>query len=265
MSARRNQIALLHIATPEGVTFSLPLAGPVTRALAFFLDLAVALAIQRVVMLIVAVVTLVAPDIGGFGAILVQFIIFNGYSAICEMLWNGKTMGKHVVGIRVMDERGLRLQPHQVLIRNLVRFVDALPICYALGGAVCFFSPRCQRLGDLAAGTVVVRNVKIVPPNVEGVIGERFNSFRQYPHLEARLRQNVSAEDAQMALSALIRREDLESESAIQLFGMIAQRFRDVVNFPDEATIGLTDEQYVRNVMDSVYRRPKRSTSVSGT
>jgi len=257
MSDRRHQIALLHIATPEGVTFSLPLAGPVTRGLAFFIDLAVTLAIQRVVMLFVAVVSIVAPDIGGFGAIVIQFIIFNGYSAICEMLWNGKTVGKRVVGIRVMDERGLRLQPHQVLIRNLVRFVDALPIFYALGGAVCFFSPRCQRLGDLAAGTVVVRNVKIIPPNVEGIVGERFNSFRQYPHLEARLRQNVSAEEAQMALSALIRREDLESESAVRLFEIIAQRFRSVVNFPDEATFGLTNEQYVRNVMDSVYRKAK--------
>ncbi len=74
-----------------------------------------------------------------------QFLVFNGYSAICAKIAERKDRaGKHVLGIRVMDERGLRLQPSQVLIRNLVRFVDALPMFYAVGGAVCFFSKRCQ-------------------------------------------------------------------------------------------------------------------------
>ena len=150
------------------------------------------------------------------------------------MMWNGKTIGKHVVGIRVMDERGLRLQPSQVLIRNLVRFVDALPMYYAVGGAVCLFSKRSQRLGDLAAGTVVVRNVKLTPPDVEGVLGGKYNSFRAYPHLEARLRQKVSAEEAQLALSMLlVRRDELDTQCGVRTVRSDgAQRFRGLREIP---------------------------------
>jgi len=257
MSDRRAQVSLLNIATPEGVTFSLPLAGPVTRSVAFFIDLFTVSAIQKVVMVLLGALALISTDLSGFVRFLLQLIIFNGYAALCEMLWNGKTVGKHVVGLRVMDERGLRLRPSQVLVRNLVRFVDGLPALYAVGGAICFFSKRCQRLGDLAAGTVVVRHVKVAPPNVEGILGGKYNSFRAYPHLEARLRQKVSAEEAQIALSALVRRDELDVEATVRLFAMMAQRFRSAVKFPDEAIFGLTDEQYVRNVVDTLYRRAK--------
>ncbi len=257
MSALQSRVALLNIATPEGVAFSLPLAGPITRALAFFIDYLAASVIQKTLMFFVALIAVAAPDIGGFATIMVQFIVFNGYSAVCEMMWNGKTVGKHVLGIRVMDERGLRLQPGQVLVRNLLRFVDALPMFYAVGGAVCLFSRRCQRLGDLAAGTVVVRNIKVSLPDVEGMLGGKYNSFRNHPQLEARLRQKVGAEEAQLALNALMRRDELETDSVLKLFEMMAQQFKSLVKFPEEAVFGLTDEQYVRNVVDTLYRKSR--------
>lgn len=257
MSAFQSRIALLNIATPEGVAFSLPLAGPITRSLAFFIDYVAAMVIQKMLLLFVALIAVASPDIGGFTTIMVQFIVFNGYSAVCEMMWNGKTVGKHVVGIRVMDERGLRLQPGQVLIRNLLRFVDALPMFYAVGGAMCLFSRRSQRLGDLAAGTVVVRNIKVTLPDVEGMLGGKYNSFRNHPQLEARLRQKVSAEEAQLALNALVRRDELDTESVLQLFEMMARRFKSLVKFPEDAVFGLTDEQYVRNVVDTLYRKTR--------
>jgi uncharacterized RDD family membrane protein YckC len=257
MSDRRARVSLLNIATPEGVTFSLPLAGPITRAVAFAVDYFVASMIYKVLMIGVGVIAMVSEDVGGFIFYILQLVVFNTYTLLCEMLWRGKTVGKHVVGLRVMDERGLRLQPSQVLVRNLVRFVDALPLFYAVGGAVCLFSRRCQRLGDLAAGTVVVRNIKIVPPDVEGILGGKYNSFRAYPHLEARLRQKVSAEEAQIALSALVRRDELDVEATVKLFETMAQRFRAAVKFPDEAEFGLSDEQYVRNVVDTLYRKAR--------
>jgi hypothetical protein len=142
-----------------------------------------------------------------------------------------------------------------VIVRNLVRIADMLPGTYAIGGAFCLFSKRCQRLGDFAAGTVVVREVKATPPDVEGVLGGKYNSFRQYPHIEARLRQKVTPDEAQLALAALVRREELEPAAIIKLFALMAERFREKVKFPDEADFGLSDEQYVRNVVDSLYRK----------
>ncbi len=249
--------AVLNIATPEGVTFSLPLAGPVPRALAMMVDFGVTLAISKFINILVQLAAAFSGDLSAAMNILFHFVIMFGYSAVSEMLFNGQTLGKRVLNIRVMDERGLRLRPGQVLIRNLLRVADILPAFYALGGAFCLFSKRCQRLGDLAAGTVVVRDVKTAPPDIENVMGGRYNSFRDQPHLEARLRQKVSPQQAQVALAALVRLEQLEPEARLKLFALMAERFRSLVTFPEEVVFGITDEQYVRNTVDSIYRRSR--------
>ena len=255
MSPISERTALLHISTPEGVTFSLPLAGPVTRAIAFMIDLAAMMTINQIVNIAFTAVRVVFSDSGTAMMVLGQFILFFGYGSISELLLNGQTIGKKVMKIRVMDERGLRLRPSQVIIRNLLRIIDMQPMFFALGGIFCALSPRSQRVGDLAAGTVVVRTVLTVPPDIEGVMGGKYNSFRQHPHLEARLRQKVTPDEAQLALAALVRRDELEPDATVRLFETMAASFRTKVKFPDEAEYGLSDEQYVRNVVDSVYRR----------
>lgn len=123
--------------------------------------------------------------------------------------------------------------------------------------APSLFSARAQRLGDLAAGTVVVRTVKLAPPDVAGVLAGKFNSFRDHPHLEARLRQKVAPEEAQLALHALVRREELEGEARVKLYEQLAHHFREKVKFPDDAVFGLSDEQYVRNVVETIFRSRK--------
>ena len=253
--------AVLHIATPEGVTFALPLAGPVTRALAMFVDVAVVTLLMKMVAIAVTAIAAVEQDLGGAAQYVLTFLVTFGYSAVTELLLGGQTIGKKVLRIRVVDERGMKLTPSQVVIRNLLRVADMFPIYYAVGGMFALFSRRCQRLGDLAAGTVVVRSLKASPPDVESVLGGKYNSFRAYPHLEARLRQKTSPEEAQLALAALVRREGLESGAAVVLFEEMAARFREKVKFPDEAEFGLSDEQYVRNVVDSLYRKATTGTS----
>lgn len=250
-----SRAAVLNIATPEGVTFALPLAGPVSRCVAMFVDFAVISAAMMVLRPLLGLMNLGLGDFGGAIAILLQFVIGETYFMLSELLGRGQTIGKKVLGLRVMDERGLKLRPAQVIIRNLVRLADMLPVMYLVGGASCFLSRRCQRLGDLAAGTVVVRSRKLKQPDVESVLGGKYNSFRQHPHLEARLRQKVTTEEAQLALSALVRRPELEAAAAVSVFGRLAALFREKVKFPEEVEFGLSDEQYVRNVADSLYRR----------
>ncbi len=252
-----SRTATLNIATPEGVTFSLPLAGPVTRGLAYFVDFAAMSAVWNVAAFAILPLFVLLQDIGvGFG-ILLQFVFVEGMRMIMEIVWRGQTIGKKLFGLRVVDEQGLKLRVSQVVIRNLLRFVDALPAFYAVGGVVSLFSARAQRLGDLAAGTVVVRQVTSKPPDVAAVLAGKFNSFRDYPHLEARLRQKVSPEEAQLTLHALVRREDLDTDARHRIYTSLSDHFRGKVSFPDDAVFGLSDEQYLRNVVETVFRGRK--------
>ena len=249
--------ATLHIATPEGVSFNLPLAGPVTRAVAFFLDYATLMAFFSIVMPFLTAALVPAGDVGAGALILINFILIEGFRMIMELLWRGQTLGKKIMGLRVVDENGLKLRPSQVVVRNLLRFVDILPAFYALGGLVSLFNSRAQRLGDIAAGTVVVRTIKSTPPDVAAVLAGKYNSFRDHPHLESRLRQKMSPEAAQLALHALVRRDELTPEARLKLYENLANHFRDLVKFPDETVHGLSDEQYIRNVVETMFRKRK--------
>jgi hypothetical protein len=153
-----------------------------------------------------------------------------------------------------MDEQGLRLQFSQIVIRNLLRFIDSLPALYLVGGLACLFNKRAQRLGDFAANTVVVWSPRIAEPDLNQLLESKYNSFREYPHLEARLRQNVTPFEAQIAVESIVRRNELDSQARIALFRDLSGYFKSIASFPQEATDGISDEQYVRNVVEALYR-----------
>ena len=230
------------------------LAGPAARFLAWAVD---TVAVGLVVSLLVSVVSLLGLISGGLAAaafILVQFVVSIGYFIALEYLWRGQTLGKRLLGLRVVDESGLRLRPSQVIIRNLVRVVDRLPLYYLLGGVVMLASSKAQRLGDLAAGTIVIRQPRAETPDLTQIMAGKYNSFRAYPHLEARLRQKTGPGEAAAALEALLRRDELDPAARVQLFSDLAEHFRAKAVFPADAVDGLSDEQYVRNVVEALYR-----------
>jgi len=243
----------LVLSTPEGVRFSLPLAGPVIRFLAWTVDLACILAASFLLDRVLRAVQVVQPDAASALSILGYFVLSTGYPMALEWLWRGRTVGKRLLGLRVVDEEGLRLQFSQVAVRNLLRAVDSLPVFYLVGGATCFASAKAQRLGDYAAGTVVARSLRMAPPDLESLGPAPYNSLKAFPHLAARLRRRVSADEAALALQCLLRRDRLEPEARLRLFKELADRFRSMVKFPDEAVGGIPDEHYVRNVVELVY------------
>jgi len=246
--------AQLQIRTPEGIVFSQWLAGPVTRFLAWLLDLACIGTMATLLGVALSVLQLLSPNLAGALFVLSYFIISIGYGIACEWGWRGQTLGKRVLRLRVVDAEGLRLQFHQVVIRNLLRFVDSLPLFYFAGGLVCWLSPKCQRLGDIAANTIVIRHPRVAEPDLDQLLAGKFNSLREYPHLAARLRQRVSPGEAALALQALVRRDSFEPAACLELYADLAAHFRQKVEFPPEATDGITDEQYLRNVVDVIYR-----------
>jgi len=254
----RFRASVVEIHTPEGVTFSLPLAGPVSRLLALAID---GMITTAAIVAISTVSGALVPLLGEYvvaAVILLYFGVQIGYGVALEWLWNGRTVGKRVLGLRVVDAQGLRLTFAQVLIRNLLRAVDSLPIFYLLGGMVCVLNARLQRLGDLAAGTIVVRTREMKLPAMPAAQGTRQNSMRGYTALAARLRQKVEPELARIALDALRRRDDLESAARLRLFAEMAAWFRSLVEFPEEATLYLTDEQYVWNVIEIVFQSARK-------
>ena len=157
------------------------------------------------------------------------------------------------MAIRVMDIQGLRLQFSQIVIRNLLRFIDSLPVFYLVGGLSCLLSPRAQRLGDLAANTIAIREPRVPRPDLEQLLTHKYNSLRDHPHLVARLRQRTSPHEASIALQALLRRNELEPASRVDLFAQIAAYFKEKVPLPQEITDGITEEQFVRNVVEVLF------------
>ena len=244
----------LRIRTPEGVVFAYALAGPVARCLALLIDLACILFLSTLTGRGLSIGGLISEDFAEALIVISYFVITLGYGAALEWMWRGQTIGKRILRLRVLDATGMRLQFHQVLMRNLLRFVDMLPGFYLLGGLVSLLSPRAQRLGDLAAGTVVVQTPRHAEPDLDQLLAGKFNSLRQHPHLAARLRQRVSPEEARLVLQALIRRDEFEPGARVRLFAELAGHFRGLVAFPPETVEALPDEQYVRNVVDVLFR-----------
>lgn len=255
----KEKTATLPIRTPEGIVFSLLLAGPITRFLAWSVDFACITAAVSVSQTALGAAGIISFDLSRALAILSYFLISIGYGIAAEWYWRGQTIGKRLLRLRVMDAEGLRLQPHQIIVRNLMRVVDSLPLFYLIGGMACLVNGRAQRLGDLAANTIVVRNPKIADPDLDQLLSGKYNSLREYPHLATRLRQRVTPRDAAIAVQALLRRDELQPEARAALFGRIASYLRSLVPFPEEATDGITDEQFVRNAVDILFTRPASS------
>lgn len=152
------------VVTPENIPITLELAGLGTRFGALLIDLLVQ-SIVIVTLLIVGAVLAAAMDwalegmesIVWAAVILGVSVILFGYFIFFEAIWNGQTPGKRMFGLRVMRDGGYPVNVASVATRNLVRIADFLPIGYAVGALTVFFQPQYKRLGDLVAGTVVVK------------------------------------------------------------------------------------------------------------
>jgi uncharacterized RDD family membrane protein YckC len=247
----------LSIRTPEGIVFSQLLAGPVTRFLAWLIDGLCISVMMTILGIVIGLVGILVPGFAFAFYVIAYFVISIGYGIFFEWALRGQTIGKKLFRLRVVDVEGMRLQFNQIVTRNLLRFVDALPALYFVGGLTCWLNRNCQRLGDIAANTIVIRNPRVTEPDLDQLLAGKFNSLRHYPHLAARLRQRVSAGEAAAVLQALLRRDEFDPAARVELFTELAAHFRAKVEFPAEATDGVADEQYIRNVVDVIYRTGK--------
>jgi uncharacterized RDD family membrane protein YckC len=145
----------LEITTPEGVRLDLLLAGLGSRFMAAVVDLC----LQSLIALAGGLLIYSTTD-GGIRTLLFSlgaFLLLFAYDVSFEVLAAGRTPGKRWNGLRVVRETGAPITFSTSAIRNVLRLVDILPVFYGVGMISIFFSRHNQRLGDLAAGTVIAR------------------------------------------------------------------------------------------------------------
>jgi uncharacterized RDD family membrane protein YckC len=255
----------LLIRTPEGIEFALPLAGPFTRMIAAIVDLIVVMVSGILLERALAPLNLFGQDAAQAVIAVAYFAFSMLYGAACEWFWHGQTVGKRLLGLRVVEASGLRLNPSQIVVRNVMRLFDMLPAFYLAGGIACVWNHKRQRLGDLVAGTAVIRVPKLSEPDLSQLEAGRQNSLARERHLAARLRQKVSPQMAGVALEALLRREALDPDSRLALFRDLSSHFKLLVTYPAEIVEQLSDEQYVRDVVEILYTRTAGTTNSRST
>jgi uncharacterized RDD family membrane protein YckC len=216
---------VVQLMTPERIVFEFALGGPFRRFVAHLLDLAL-VAVLTVAAMILSM-ALAVGSAAGLGPALVAYLLLSwGYGAFCESVFSGQTAGKRVMGLRVLSDRGVPITAAQAILRNLVGAVDGLlPFCYLLGISSMMLSTRFQRLGDLAAGTMVIKEerrpraglVRIREPRVQSILD--------------RLPMRIAAGSSlARALSDYVRRRnrfsrELREEMAEPLAGPLRERF----------------------------------------
>ncbi len=159
----------LIIDTPEQVSIRFPLAGIGSRFLAILIDTLLQAAAYVALVLIFILVISAAPKSSTTGElshsgekwliaglILFHFLMYWGYFTLFEAFWNGQTPGKKLFRIRVIQDSGRQITFFESMIRNLIRIVDLLPSFYLVGIIAMACNRQHKRLGDLAAGTLIV-------------------------------------------------------------------------------------------------------------
>lgn len=142
----------------EGIEIRLRIAGPFVRAGAYLLDLIIRIGLLGIASIAVGISGIaIGGKVAAGLSLLAWFLLDWFYPVVFEAGKRGATPGKRVAGLRVVQATGSPITIGQAVVRNFLRFIDGMPFfTYGIGLGSCLASRRFQRLGDLAAGTVVV-------------------------------------------------------------------------------------------------------------
>lgn len=227
----------LTIETPEQTALDFAVAGVGSRFLALAVDTLIQMLVGFVVGLGGSMATgLLASAyprfaVWGFAIlILFYFLLYFGYFAFFEIIWNGQTPGKRKAGIRVIKDSGRPLTPAESIARNLMRIVDWLPFLYAVGIASAVLTKENKRLGDLVAGSLVVRessfsDIKPAWHTAQVPSG---------PVLSPLGADRLSPEECALIDSFLNRRLDLEPGVRFRMADEIFRRLKPKLTLPSE-------------------------------
>nr|WP_143097334.1 RDD family protein [Myxococcus fulvus] len=252
------------VLTPEYVEFRFTLAGLYSRFLAWLLDSVIVVVISLAVILGLSLVMAAFPGVASALGIVVYFLVDWGYGITLETLWSGQTVGKRALSLRVIQESGVRIGFYHAALRNLARPVDRLPLLYLVGGVTALVSGSQQRLGDMLAGTIVVRERRLKVPSAINASGEE--GLLADPLFVSRVKR-LSTEERELVLTAVLRRDELRMEARLRLFAALGARLQDALAM--EKPAHLSDEKWtllvaaalLPNARSTPPRPPTRSAS----
>lgn len=240
----------LSIDTPELVSLEYPVAGIGSRAIACLIDYTIQTVAGMLVIMLLALIAELIPSspapAGGSGAksgpsdawataivFLILFVVQWGYFTLFETFWNGRTPGKRLLRLRVMQQNGRSIGFLDALSRNLLRVADGIPGFYLVGLISVFATRRSQRLGDLVAGTIVVHEQKIEAPLWDGNGARHLTAglTRVFPVQMARSSGipadkvgRLTEADLELVESFNARKLDLPLETSAALAARLAQQ-----------------------------------------
>ncbi len=196
------------VETPEGIALELRPAGPVARAMAWALDMGI-----RASIYLAAGIGLAFFGKAGMGILaVIVFLLEWFYPVLFEVLWEGRTPGKRALGLQVLMEDGTPVAWGPSMLRSLLMFVDFLPFLYGAGLAAMLWSREGRRIGDIAAGTVVVH---VLPSSAPAAARAAAAMRPMLPPLPLSL-------DEQRAIAAFAERlPQLTAERAQELAGIL--------------------------------------------
>ncbi len=229
--------------TPEHVEVRLTPGGLGSRFIALLVDAALTLAISG---LLSSLLVPTLPE--GLGYALwatASFVLTWGYHVFFELSRNGRSPGKALVGLRVVDGRGLALSVGQSFVRNVLRVLDFAPAFYGIGALVVQLDPHRRRLGDLAADTMVVAEGRNPLSQAERLLMRGFQSLRS-PQALRRIRHRVGVEEREFLTALCARSAGLEPRARFDLFDEVARHYREKLEISEET---LSGENLVRGIV----------------
>ncbi len=249
----------IRIETPEQIDVQLEVAGLGSRFVAQVIDWVLKWGLLALLALLVAVVlSLLGAGVERhFSSILLRallvfffYVFLLGFDIYFELRHNGQTPGKKHAGIRVVREGGGPVDFQAVCVRNLLGMADFLPSFYALGALLILVTPRGQRLGDLAAGTVVIRERAFTPPvDLDKEIDQL---ARPELTFTAEQLQACQAEDRHVLRSFFQRYAEMEPEPRSRLAFRLVEAF--LTKMGCDPAEPIVDSEDAEQFLASLYR-----------
>lgn len=249
----------LTIETPEQTVLEFEVAGVGSRFLALAYDtlLQILAGIGLLIIFLIAGVALPGAAQSGmwFAAVIIlaYFVLYFGYFALFEVLWNGQTPGKKKEGLRVIKDSGRPITPAEAIGRNLMRIVDQLPALYAVGICSVLLSRQNKRLGDFVTGTIVVHEKSLLdakpvwesPPAGQSAPATSFGSERLTP------------EEFALVEAFLNRRSSLPADVRFTMADQIDRQIRPKLSLPAGESL------YAEKLLEAVVQERRSSAGYS--
>jgi uncharacterized RDD family membrane protein YckC len=238
--------------SPEQVALHLPIAGPTSRMLAYGIDFFLIMLVEFGILVLLMTSAPLAEwavkelrglqgelaagqgaDEGGTvlvllaAFVLLQFAIEWGYFLFFELAMGGRSPGKRALGLRVMRDGGQPIGLRESFVRNALRFVDMLPANYVVGLVAMVMSPEGKRLGDVAAGTVVVRLDRVERPKALPAPADSASFRFEHAHLA-----RFGPVERALVRQTLRRLDELEPEAAQQALRTAVEALRERLGYP---------------------------------